>query len=183
MIRRAVIFAAIALGAAAPALAAPSAAAAQDLGPPLIKAAAPCAVGQAIAAYWMQQDEAVRRIFDDQPVAGDRSNVGVPADISPKLFDKWRSAPAVSLLEACPDARKAVEAFGPFATPDDRLRASGVRHGPYLVRIGAPIANRTDVIIAVHSQCAGMCGYGGVLHYRKTAQGWVRMEPLAIVLS
>lgn len=177
MLRRAVIFAAMAF-------AAPAAAVAQDLGPPLIKAATPCAVGQAIAAYWMQQDEGgARRIFDDQPVAGDRSNVGVPADIAPRLFDKWRSAPAVSLLDACPDTRKAVEAFGPFATPDDRLRASGVQHGPYLVRIGAPVANRTDLIIAVHSHCAGLCGYGGVLHYRKTAQGWVRMAPLMIVLS
>lgn len=176
--------AALALAAAALAFAAPPPAAAQDLGPPLIKAATPCAVGQAIAAYWMQQDAGgARRIFDDQPVTSGRSNVGVPADISPRLFDRWRSAPAVSLLDACPDTRKAVEAFGPLATPDDRLRASGVRHGPYLVRIGAPVANRTDLIIAVHSHCAGMCGYGGVLHYRKTAQGWVRMQPLAIVLS
>lgn len=174
--------AALALAAAALACAAPSAAPAQELGPPLIKAATPCAVGQAIAAYWMQQGGGARRIFDDQPVVSGLSDAA-PADISPKLFDKWRSGPAVSLLDACPDTRKAVEAFGPFATPDERLRASGVQHGPYLVRIGAPVANRTDLIIAIQSQCAGMCGYGGVLHYRKTAEGWVRMAPLAIVLG
>lgn len=169
--------------AAAIALSWPLAATGQELGPPLVKAATPCAVGEAIAAFWMQQGHGAQRIFDDRPVAGDRSNVGASVDVSAKLFAKWRAAPAAGLLQACPGARKAVEAFGPTATEEDRLRASGIGHGPYLVRIGAPMANRTDLIIDVSSHCGGLCGYGGVLHYRKTPQGWVRMEPLAIVMG
>lgn len=154
----------------------------QQLGPAVIQADTPCAVGQAFAVYWMQQGPGERRIFDDAPVGRPR-NIDRPPNLPAKLLARWQAHGAASLLEACPAARAALTPFGPLATPEDRTRASGLQHGPYLVRIGAPVASKSDLIIEVSSNCAGLCGYGGVLHYRKTEQGWVRMGPLAVVLG
>lgn len=156
----------------------------QQLGPALIKAATPCAVAEAIAVYWMKRGPGAQRIFDAEPMmAVARSSVAKPKDMPAGLFSQWRASPATGLLDACPAAASTLERFGPLATPEQRATARGVRHGPYLIRIGAPFAAKSDLIIDVASQCAGLCGYGGVLHYRKTAKGWVRMAPLAVMLA
>jgi hypothetical protein len=157
--------------------------------PAVVKDATPCGLGKALAVAGMAAPRKTR-IFDEEAFTGAQivrsrpvpqtAPVGVPSE----LVARWDAGPATSLLEACPEVRAALRAK-PMATPEDRARVRGLQHGPHLMQVSAPLVGKSgqDVLIEVRFQCAGLCESGTVLLYRKTPDGWVRMDVLTMFVS
>jgi len=157
--------------------------------PALVKDVTPCGLGKALALAGMSAPHETR-IFDEEAFKGiqivrtrpvpQKPPAGVPTE----LVARWDSGPATSLLEACPEVRSALRGK-PMATPEERARVRGLQPGPTLMNVSAPLVGKSgqDVLIEVRFKCAGLCGSGTVLLYRKTPDGWVRMDVLAIIVS
>jgi hypothetical protein len=153
-----------------------------------IKAADPCELAGNVALNAIAGFLPERPIFDEQPFRGTRITPPMrptyrPRDIPADLVTRWEAGSETSLLQACPMVR--LPATVRMATAEDRTRVSGLQHNLNLLQISAPVVSKSgeDLLIEVRSRCAGLCGSGEILHFRRTVQGWVRMAPAARYIS
>jgi hypothetical protein len=136
-------------------------------------ASAACDVGAAaLAAAMPDLTQAQPLLISRRPVWNPPVHQEARADgprLPQPLADAWAKAKPSNLFVVCPELEARLPTGWRYATEEEE----GARLQKPTIRLfGAPLVDGASALIHVGSVCGGLCGGGGVRHWRKATGRW-----------